>query len=129
MTLQTVQLIIGAPGSQVAQAFYADYDGTAYTLCSSPAPRTQVPLDENEILNSGTAVTAISAGHRTAGGILQTGNAAGMYVNEITTAGTVVANGTVFVPENTIYQVTPGTGPVSVNATASAVIISGFGLQ
>jgi hypothetical protein len=129
MTLQTVSLIIGQPGSQMAQSFYADYDGTAYSLCSSPAPRTKVPLDETEVLTAGTAVTVLNAGHATAGAVLQTGNAAGMYVNEITTAGTTVANGTVFVPENTIYEAAPGTGPISVNATANGVIISGFGQQ
>ena len=125
----TTQVIQIKDANGTNQPFYVVNDGTANSFASSPGQRTQLPLDNGEIVTGGDAVDAINAGHRTAGGTLQTTNAAGFYVNEISTAGTVAADGTIFVPQNTIWNVTPGSGPVSINASDDGVVISGFGLQ
>ena len=95
---------------------------------ADPPTLTQAPLDVTTVVTAGTAVTVLNAGHRNAGGLLQTGNAAGFYVNEIGTAGTTVAGGSIFVQQNQPYAPAPTAGAVSVNATASGVVISGWGL-
>jgi len=139
-------LITGSVGAQVATPVYFANDGTANVpfsqpsiggvpvtssagLPTAPSLRTQLALDANTVTNAGTAVTAILAGHRTAGGLLQTSNAAGFYVNEIGTAGTTVAGGTMFVFQNQVWSPQPSTAAVSVNATVNGLVISGFGMQ
>jgi hypothetical protein len=141
-------LITGSVGAQVPTPVYFENDGTGNVPFSQPsiagvpvsptAPmpvgtnpglRTQIALDVGTITNAGTAVVAIATGHRTAGALLQTGNAAGFYVNEIGTAGTTVGNGTMFVFQYQVWQPSPSTGAVSVNATVSGVVLSGWGLQ
>lgn len=125
----TIQIIIVKDANNQNQPFYAVYDGVANSWASSPAPRTQLPLDQNQITNGGTAVTVINAGNRSAGGVLQTNDPDGLFVNEIGEAGTVVGLGTIFIASDTVWRVTPGSGPVSVNSVNSGVVVSGFGMQ
>jgi len=95
-----------------------------------PGPFTIVPLDIS-VTGSPGAVTVLNAGHATAGGTLVTANAAGMCVDEYTTAGTVTGtpSSTICVVQNQAVTLTPTSGAVSVNSTGSAVSIGGTGLQ
>lgn len=91
------------------------------------AQYTPIALDNTSVTTAGTPVNALNAGHATAGGFIHTTNAAGMYVAQIGSAGTVDGGSTVFVPANTTYTVIPSAAAVSVNSTASATAIAGYG--
>lgn len=95
-----------------------------------PSTRTIVPLDVSAIGTGGTAVTALTAGHATAGGKLVTANAAGLCVDQHGTAGTVTGtpSTTMCVPQNVVFDLVPSAGAVSVNSTAAAAI-GGEGLN
>lgn len=95
-----------------------------------PAARTIIPLDVSAIVTGGTAVTALTAGHATAGGIIITANAAGICVDQHTTAGTVTGtpSTTMCVPQNIVFNLVPNSGAVSVNSTAAAAL-GGEGLN
>lgn len=94
---------------------------------------TIVPFTVASVTTSGTAVTALTSGQRTAGGYLITANAVGMCVSENGTAGTTTAYAsgveTVCVPANTRYTLAASTNAVSVNALGTSVAFSGYGLQ
>jgi len=98
---------------------------------TSEGSRTIVALDVSSVTTASTAVTALAAGHATAGGWLVTANAAGICVDQHTTAGTVTGtpSSTACVAANTPYYLVPNTGAVSVNSTASSVAFAGEGLQ
>jgi hypothetical protein len=100
-------------------------------VVTTPNSRVVVPLDVATVTTGSTAVNALSAGHATAGGFLITTNAAGICVDQHTTAGTVTGtpSSTICVAQNQVYQLVPNTGAVSVNSTASGVSIAGEGLQ
>lgn len=95
-----------------------------------PAARTVVPLDVSAVTTGATAVTALAAGHATAGGILATANAAGMCIDQHTTAGTVTGtpSTTICVLQNVVFNLIPSTAAVSVNSTA-AIAFGGEGLN
>lgn len=106
--------------------------GTSAIGFVGPSQRTLVTLDIKTVTTGGTAVTAISAGHRTAGGLLCNPYAAtiNMGVNEIgTAAGTTSSGDTTFIVPGQCYGVTPSAAAVSVITSDSAHPFSGFGLN
>lgn len=112
-----------------SSASRADWWNTAKT---SGGPFTLVPLDISTVTTGGTAVTALTAGHRTAGGWLYNPSVAtiNLCINEIGTAsGTASSGNTTCVPPGTTYGIAPGTGAVSVITSDSAHPFSGMGLQ
>lgn len=102
-------------------------------LCVRNGAAVIVPLAVSTVTTAGTAVTALAAGQRTAGGYLVTSNAAGICVSENGTAGTATGYTgsvmTVCVAANQPYNLLANAGAVSVNSTASNVAFSGYGEQ
>ena len=102
-------------------------------VTTKPNQTMVIPLDVSTVTTANTAVTALSVGHRTAGGYLITANAAGICISENGTAG--VATGysgavqTTCVVANEPYNLAPSSGAVSVNSTSNSVAFSGYGLQ
>jgi hypothetical protein len=95
-----------------------------------PGPRNMVPLDVASVTTGGTAVTALTAGHRTAGGWIYnpTGAAADLCINEMGTAtGTVSAGSTVCIAAGATLLLTPSNAPVSVISSDSAHAFAGMG--
>jgi hypothetical protein len=95
-------------------------------------PQTINPLDVATVTTGGVAVTAINAGHRSAGGWIQNPSTAtvGLCINELGPAsGTTSAGNTTCIAPGIIYPVTPNSGPVSVISSDSAHPFSGYGLQ
>jgi hypothetical protein len=122
------------------------WSGTAVVMCPSapatqavsgavstnPGARTLVPLDIAAVTTGGTAVTALAAGHRTAGGWLQNPPTATipLCINEIGTAsGTTSAGSTTCIAQGQVYLITPAAGAVSVISSDSAHPFSGIGLN
>ena len=104
-------------------------DGTGVI---SPAPRTLVTLDVKTVTTGGTAVTALSAGHRTAGGLLcnPQGATVNLGINEIGTAsGTTSSGDTTFIVPGQCYIVSPASTAVSVITSDSSHPFSGYGLN
>ena len=101
---------------------------------TTPGSVTINPLDVSIVTTGGTAVTAIAAGHRSAGGWIlnpSTASAAASFcVNETAAASGTTSAGslTCIVPGQT-YTVAPGLGPVSVVSSDSAHAFSGLGFQ
>jgi hypothetical protein len=100
---------------------------------TTPGSVTINPLDVAIVTTGGTAVTAINAGHRSAGGwILNPGapNTVNLCINESGTAvGTTSAGSTTCIVPGQSYTVAPGIGPVSVVSSDSAHAFSGLALQ
>jgi hypothetical protein len=97
-----------------------------------PAPRTIVPLDVATVTTGGTAVTTLTAGHRTAGGFLQNpvGATIALCINEQGTAsGTTSSGTTTCIQPGQSYVLTPAAGAVSVVTSDSAHPFSGYGLN
>ena len=96
-----------------------------------PGPYSVIPLDASTVTGNGTATTVLNARHVIAGGTLVTANAAGICIDQFTTAGTATGTPatTVCVAQNQPYYLVPSFGPVSVNSTASSVAVGGFGLN
>lgn len=106
--------------------------GTAIPTSQSPGTRTLVTLDVKTVTTGGTAVDAISAGHRTEGGFLCNPQAAtvNLGINEIGTAvGTTSSGDTTFIVPGQCYTVEPATTKVSVITSDSAHPFSGYGAQ
>jgi hypothetical protein len=104
-------------------------DGTGVI---SPAQRTLVTLDVKTVTTGGTAVTALSSGHRTAGGWLQnpSGATINLCINEIGTAtGTTSSGDTTCIAPGQSYALAPASSAVSVVSSDSAHPFSGYGLQ
>lgn len=121
----------GAPAGGVVTVQGAA-GGTPQPTTTSPGARTLVTLDVKTVTTGGTAVTAILAGHRTAGGFLQNpvGAAAPLCINEIGTAtGTTSAGDTTCIMPGQSYTLSPTATAVSVIASDSAHAFSGYGLQ
>lgn len=98
---------------------------------SQTVPGTLVPhaLDISTVTTGGTAVTAVNAGHRTAGGWLQnpSGASVSLCINEIGTAsGTTSSGNTTCIAAGASYTVAPGPGPVSVITSDSSHPFSGL---
>lgn len=101
-------------------------------LSSGPAAVTLTPLDAASVVTGGTAVTALAAGHRTAGGWIQNPSTAttNLGINEIGTAsGTTSAGNTTFIIPGQTYQLAPSANAVSVIASDSGHAFSGYGFQ
>ena len=138
-------------GNGVLRAVYATLNGSTYTfqttprvngaqvdvtnpmaVLSKPAPYTLVALDVATVTTGGTAVTALSAGHRTAGGWISNPATATqtLGINEITTAsGTTSAGSTTFISPGQTYTLAPSANAVSVISSDSSHPFSGLGYQ
>ena len=104
--------------------------GTTNAVATSPGARTLVALDVATVTTGGTAVTALAAGNRTAGGWFQNpkGATIDLCINEIGTAsGTTSAGSTTCIVPGQIYLVAPAAGAVSVISSDSAHPFSGMG--
>lgn len=102
------------------------------TANTNPDLRTLVTLDVKTVTTGGTAVNAISATHRTAGGWLQNpkGATIDLCINEVGTAtGTTSSGDTTCIIPGASYNVTPGSGAVSVITSDSSHPFSGYGIQ
>ncbi len=94
--------------------------------------RTSVPLDVSTVTTGGTAVTALTAGHRTAGGFLYNpiGATINLCINEQATAsGTTSAAGLTCIQPGQAYKLAPAAGAVSVITSDSSHPFSGYGLN
>lgn len=101
-------------------------------VSNAPGARTLVALDVSTVTTGGTAVTALTAGHRTAGGFLQNPPNAtiNLCINEIGTAsGTTSAASTTCIVPGQAYYLVPAAGAVSVISSDSAHPFSGYGLN
>lgn len=95
-------------------------------------PFTIVPLDISTVTTGGTAVTALNAGHRTAGGFLYNpiGATINLCINEQGTAsGTTSAGALTCIQPGQSYTLTPAAGAVSVITSDSSHPFSGQGLN
>lgn len=104
----------------------------ALAVTTTPGIRTIVTLDVKSVTTGGTAVTALAAGNRTAGGFLQNPQnaAANLCINEIGAAtGSSSAGDTTCVIPGQGYVISPAAGAVSVVASDSAHPFSGYGLK
>jgi len=101
-------------------------------VSTNPGARTLVPLDIATVTTGGTAVAALNAGHRTAGGFLQNppGATINLCINEISTAsGTTSAGSTTCILPGQSYALAPAAGAVSVITSDSAHPFAGFGMN
>lgn len=101
-------------------------------VLTSPGQRTIVPLDVSTVTTGGTAVTALTAGHRTAGGFLYNpiGATINLCINEQGTAsGTTSAGALTCIQPGQPYTLAPAAGAVSVITSDSAHPFSGYGLN
>jgi hypothetical protein len=106
--------------------------GTTNAVSTNPGSRTLVALDISTVTTGGTAVTALNAGHRTAGGWLQNPPNAtiNLCINEIGTAsGTTSAASTTCIQPGQSYTLAPAAGAVSVISSDSSHPFSGEGWQ
>jgi hypothetical protein len=104
----------------------------AYVTGSNPGVRTIVALDVATVTTGGTAVTALSAGHRTAGGWLQNpiGATINLCINEQGAAsGTTSAGALTCIQPGQTYTLTPAAAAVSVITSDSSHPFSGYGLN
>lgn len=131
-----------SPGSQVQ---YQSLRGELYvqpSLAGTPISSTAgmpvqgvtvtlVPLDVSTVTTGGTAVTALSAGHRTKGGWIQNPSTATqlLCLSETGTAATTQGGSTTCLPAGITYQLVPSGGAVSVNAPDGGHPFSGYGFN
>lgn len=91
---------------------------------------TLVPLDVASVTTGGTAVTALNAGHRNAGGWLlnPVGAAQPLCINELgTAAGTTSAGSVICIAAGASFNLAPSPNPVSVVSSDSAHPFAGEG--
>lgn len=96
-----------------------------------PGGLTIVPLTVATVTTGGTAVTALTAGQRIAGGWIQNPWSAtiNLCINEAgVAAGTTSAGSTTCIVPGQAYSLTPSPGSVSVISSDSAHPFSGYGL-
>lgn len=127
----TVQL---GTGANIAGKFTTDQTtpGTTDLVHDKPAQKTIVALDISTVTTGGTAVTALSAGHRTGGGWIQNPPTAtiALCINEAGTAsGTTSSGSTTCILPGITYTLIPAAGAVSVISSDSSHAFSGYGLQ
>lgn len=97
---------------------------------AAPVSLVLMPLDIATVTTGGTAVTALAAGHRNAGGWVYNPPTAtvNLCINEIGTAsGTTSAGNTTCVVPGQTYMLTPSSNAVSVISSDSAHPFSGYG--
>jgi parallel beta-helix repeat protein len=91
---------------------------------------TLVALDVSTVSTGGTAVTALTSGHRAAGGWIKNPETAtaNLGINEQGTAtGTVSSGATTFIAPGEVYYLQPTSGAVSVISSVSGHAFSGVG--
>ena len=132
----TSQVSFASPSVSIIQTTPGTTNGVVTNTGSvtnmSPAARTLVTLDVKTVTTGGTAVAALTAGHRTAGGILcnPQGATINLGVNEIgTAAGTTSSGDTTFIIPGQCYKVAPASTAVSVISSDSSHPFSGYGLN
>lgn len=99
---------------------------------TTPGARTLVTLDIKTVTTGAVPVVALSAGHKTAGGLIQNPPTASinLCINEIGTAsGTTSSGDTTCIIPGQSYSLTASSGAVSVISSDSAHAFSGYGLQ
>lgn len=97
-----------------------------------PGSLVMNPLDIATVTTGGTAVTAIAAGKRTAGGWIYNPSDATVLlcINETATASGITTSGAlVCIPPDRTYNLTPSSGSVSVISSDSAHKFGGMGYQ
>lgn len=144
---QTTLSVIDGDG--IRRTVYVTANGSVYTfqstprvngaqvdltnpMPSKPGQLTLVPLDVATVTTGGTAVTALLAGNRTAGGWISNPITAtvNLGINEIgTAAGTTSAGNTTFITPGQTYTLAPSGNAVSVISSDSAHPFSGYGWQ
>lgn len=101
-------------------------------VASTPGARTLVTLDVKTVTTGGTAVTALTSGHKSAGGWIQNPPSAtiNLCINEIGTAtGTTSSGDTTCIIPGQTYNLVPSSGAVSVISSDSSHPFSGYGFQ
>ena len=99
---------------------------------TKPASVTLVPLDISQVTTGGTAVVALIAGHRSAGGWIQNPATAtiNLGINEIDTAsGTLTVGNTTFIAPGQNYVLAASGNAVSVISSDGTHPFSGAGFQ
>lgn len=122
----------GTPSANVVTVQGPTSGGTPIPTTTTPGQRTLVTLDVKTVTTGGTAVNAINAGHRTAGGFLTNpiGATVALCINEIGAAtGTTSSGDTTCITPGQSYGVAPAAGAVSVVSSDSSHPFSGYGLQ
>jgi hypothetical protein len=87
-------------------------------------------LDVSTVSTGGTAVTALTSGHRAAGGWIKNPETAtaNLGINEQGTAtGTASSGATTFIAPGEVYYLQPTSGAVSVISSVSGHAFSGVG--
>lgn len=120
-----------------AQATAANLNATVvgtgtFGVQTNPGARTPVTLDVKTVTTGGTAVTALTSGHKSAGGWIQNPSNAtiNLCINEISTASGTTSSGdtTCIIPGQT-YNLVPSSGAVSVISSDNTHPFSGYGFQ
>ncbi len=105
---------------------------TGGALATTPAAKTLVTLDVKTVTTGGVAVTALTAGHRSAGGWIYNPSVAtiNLCINEIGTAtGTTSSGDTTCILPGVTYTLQAASTAVSVISSDSSHPFSGMGLQ
>jgi hypothetical protein len=115
---------------QISASIQAAAASVAGTLSTKSGVTTLVTLDVKTVTTGGTAVTALTSGHRTAGGWIKNPESAtvNLGINEIGTASGTTSNGdTTFIEPGAAYELAPSSNAVSVISSDSAHPFSGQG--
>lgn len=135
-----VLLVLATPSHAATVIACQDINGSDYPVSpqypcattTTPGTRTLVALDVASVTTGGTAVTALTAGHRTAGGFIQNPSTAtiNLCINELAAAsGTTTAGSLVCIIPGQTYNLSPATTAVSVVSSDSTHAFGGYGLQ
>lgn len=106
--------------------------GTTNGVKTLPGTLTLTSLDVASVTTGGTAVAALSAGHRTRGGWIQNpkGAAQDLCINEKgTAAGTTSAGDTICIAAGQTYTLAPSGNAVSVISSDSSHPFAGYGFN
>lgn len=105
--------------------------GGMMLLYNAASALSLLSLDTNTVTTGGTAVTALNAGHRTAGGWIYNPTTAtqNLCINEIGTATTTSQGDTTCIAPGASYSLAPSYLAVSVNSTDGTHAFSGRGFQ
>lgn len=135
----TVQGIASGTNLPVSQGTAANLNATvvgtgtfATQATTSPGVRTIIALDVSTVTTGGAAVTALTAGHRSAGGFLLNpiGATINLCINEQGAAsGTTSAGPLTCILPGQSYTLSPTSGAVSVITSDSSHPFSGYGLN